>query len=156
MLSPWIKLNYKWSNRRWQEWTSTFRNQWTKMNWNGWIWSLGLPGPKGTPKSFPRDHVDMKGWVGIIWKSDRERQKGTGDREATERHMWHDSLKSGFWLKSVKDWMQGNSEPFLCFWQKLLCHSQAIVSGSPSICIGPSLFQGQNFPVSESVDRSEF
>ena len=52
--------------------------------------------------------------------------------------------------------MQGNSEPFLCFWQKLLCHSQAIVSGSPSICIGPSLFQGQNFPVSESVDRSEF
>ena len=24
MLSPWIKANWKWSNRRWQEWTSTF------------------------------------------------------------------------------------------------------------------------------------
>ena len=24
MLGPWIKANWKWSNRRWQEWTSTF------------------------------------------------------------------------------------------------------------------------------------
>ena len=24
MLGPWIKVNWKWSNRRWQEWTSTF------------------------------------------------------------------------------------------------------------------------------------
>ena len=23
MLGPWIKVNWKWSNRRWQEWTST-------------------------------------------------------------------------------------------------------------------------------------
>ena len=40
MLDPWIKIkaNWKWSNRRWQEWMSTFRNQWTKMDWNGWNW----------------------------------------------------------------------------------------------------------------------
>ena len=25
------KANWKWSNRRWQEWTLTFRNQWTKI-----------------------------------------------------------------------------------------------------------------------------
>ena len=24
MLGPWIKVNWRWSNRRWQEWTSTF------------------------------------------------------------------------------------------------------------------------------------
>ena len=24
MLGPWIKVNWKWSNRRWQEWISTF------------------------------------------------------------------------------------------------------------------------------------
>ena len=24
------------------------------------------PGPKGTSESFPRDHVDMKGRVGVI------------------------------------------------------------------------------------------
>ena len=24
MLGPWIKANWKWSNRRWQEWTPTF------------------------------------------------------------------------------------------------------------------------------------
>ena len=32
---------YSWSrgcNRRWQERTSHFRNQWNKMYWNGWIW----------------------------------------------------------------------------------------------------------------------
>jgi len=28
-------LCIKWSNRRWQEWTSHFRNQWTKMDSNG-------------------------------------------------------------------------------------------------------------------------
>ena len=37
MLGPWTKTNWKWSNRRWEEWTSNFRNQWTKMDWNGWI-----------------------------------------------------------------------------------------------------------------------
>ena len=35
MLGPWIKANWKWSHRRWKEWH--FRNQWTKMDWNGWI-----------------------------------------------------------------------------------------------------------------------
>ena len=35
MLGPWIKANWKWSYRRWQEWTWNFRNQWTKMDWNG-------------------------------------------------------------------------------------------------------------------------
>ena len=29
-------------------------------------------------------------------KSDGERQRGTDDRKATERHMRHESLKSGF------------------------------------------------------------
>jgi len=37
MLGPWIKVNWLWSNRRWQEWILTFRNLWTKMDWNGWI-----------------------------------------------------------------------------------------------------------------------
>ena len=39
MLGPWIKANWKWSNRRWQEWIPRrhSRNQQTKMNWNGWI-----------------------------------------------------------------------------------------------------------------------
>ena len=38
MLGPWIKANWKWSNRRWQEWTLTdFRNQQTKMDRNVWI-----------------------------------------------------------------------------------------------------------------------
>ena len=60
-----------------------------------------------------------------------ERQRGTGDRGATERHMQHESLKSGFWLRSVKDWTKGNSESFSCFWQKLVCLSEAIFGGPP-------------------------
>ena len=31
------QTNWKWSNRRWQAWSLHFRNQWTKMDWNGWI-----------------------------------------------------------------------------------------------------------------------
>ena len=34
MLGPRNKVNWKWSNRGWQEWTRHFRNQWTKMDWN--------------------------------------------------------------------------------------------------------------------------
>ena len=37
MLVPWIKANWKWSNGRCQEWYRHFRNQQTKMDWNGWI-----------------------------------------------------------------------------------------------------------------------
>ena len=35
MLGPWIKSNWKWSNRRWQEWTSTF---YESVNQNGLEW----------------------------------------------------------------------------------------------------------------------
>ena len=54
------------------------------------------PGPRGSSECFPRDHVDVKIQVGVARKSDGERQRETGDREATERHMQHESLKSGF------------------------------------------------------------
>ena len=40
--------------------------------------------------------MDMNSQVGVARKSDGERQRGTGDRGATERHMQHESLKSGF------------------------------------------------------------
>ena len=40
--------------------------------------------------------MDVKIQVGVARKSDGERQRETGDREATERHMQHESLKSGF------------------------------------------------------------
>ena len=35
MRGPWIKVNWKWSKRRQQDWTLTFRNQWIKMVWKG-------------------------------------------------------------------------------------------------------------------------
>ena len=35
MLGLWIKANWKWSNRRCEHWH--FRNQRTKMDWNGWL-----------------------------------------------------------------------------------------------------------------------
>ena len=34
MLGPWIKANWKWSNRRWQEWTSTFSGI-SEVKWTG-------------------------------------------------------------------------------------------------------------------------
>ena len=38
MLGPWIKVNWKWSDRRCKEWTLTFQESVKmKMNWNGWI-----------------------------------------------------------------------------------------------------------------------
>ena len=42
MLGPWIKVNWKWSTMRWQEWHSRqerqhSRNQGIKMDWNGWV-----------------------------------------------------------------------------------------------------------------------
>ena len=41
MLGPWIKANWKWSNRRWHVWHRHFRNQLTKTVWNGWMaWNL--------------------------------------------------------------------------------------------------------------------
>ena len=43
MSGPWIKANWKWSNRRWQEWTfygQHFRDQRTKMDWTGWIYLI--------------------------------------------------------------------------------------------------------------------
>ena len=36
MSGPWIKANWKWSDRRWRE-RRPSRNQWTKMDWNGWV-----------------------------------------------------------------------------------------------------------------------
>ena len=44
----------------------------------------------------------------------------------------------------MKDWTQGNSESFPCFWQKLVCHSEAIFCGSP-VCIGARPFAGSKF-----------
>ena len=35
MLGPWIKANWKWSNRRWKDWTLTF---WEPVNQNGEEW----------------------------------------------------------------------------------------------------------------------
>ena len=35
MLGPWIKTNWKWSNRDGKSEPWHFRNQWTKMDWNG-------------------------------------------------------------------------------------------------------------------------
>ena len=37
MLGLWIKVNWKWSNRDGKSEHWHFRNQWTKMDWNGWI-----------------------------------------------------------------------------------------------------------------------
>ena len=37
MSGPRIKANWKWSNKRWQGVRRHSRNQWTKMDWNGWI-----------------------------------------------------------------------------------------------------------------------
>ena len=34
MLSTWIKVNWTWSNRRWQEWTST-SSQISELKWTG-------------------------------------------------------------------------------------------------------------------------
>ena len=34
MLGPWIKANWKWSNRRWQEWTVTFLGI-SELRWTG-------------------------------------------------------------------------------------------------------------------------
>jgi len=37
-LCPWIKVNWMWPSRRWQEWHQILgRNQWTKMDGNGRI-----------------------------------------------------------------------------------------------------------------------
>ena len=36
-ISPWIKANWKWSTRRYQSEDRQFRNQWTEIDWNGWI-----------------------------------------------------------------------------------------------------------------------
>ena len=44
MLGPWIKVNWRWSNRRWQEWTLTFWEselKWTRMGEFN-IWPLYL------------------------------------------------------------------------------------------------------------------
>ena len=37
MLDPWIKVNCKWSNRRGKSAYQHLRNQWNKMDLNGWI-----------------------------------------------------------------------------------------------------------------------
>ena len=36
MLGPWIKVNWKWSTGDGKSEHWHFRNQWTKMDWNGW------------------------------------------------------------------------------------------------------------------------
>ena len=35
ILGPWIKVNWMWSNRRWQEWTSTLYEWISELQWNG-------------------------------------------------------------------------------------------------------------------------
>ena len=159
MLSPWIKVNWKWSNRRWQEWTSTFRNQWTKMDWNGWIWFLRFlkieerPGPKGTSESFPRDHVDMKGLVGVIWKSDGEKQRGTGDSEAQKdtcgMNLSNLDSEWGLWRNEHKEILS----PFSVFGKSYCALQKPFFWGVPQYIFGPCLFQGQNFPVSETIAK---
>ena len=42
VLGPWIKANWKWANRRWQEWTLTF---WESENYNGPEWWIEFRWP---------------------------------------------------------------------------------------------------------------
>ena len=121
------------------------------MDWNGWIWSLGLlkigerPGPKGNSESFPRDHVDMKGWVRVIWKSDGERQKGTGDKEATKRYMWH-SLSNpdsdwGLWRTECKEILS----PFPVFGKSCCVIHRPLFRGVPHFVLGQVFFRVKIF-----------
>ena len=50
MLGPWVKVNWKWSNRRWQEWTCHFRSQWTKVEISELKWT-------GMGKFNSDDHI---------------------------------------------------------------------------------------------------
>ena len=50
MIGPWVKVNWKWSNSRWQEWTCHFRSQWTKVEISELKWT-------GMGKFNSDDHI---------------------------------------------------------------------------------------------------
>ena len=69
-----------------------------------------------------------------------------GDKATTERHMWHESLESEFWLRATKGWTSGTSEFFpacgksnwvegLCY--NLVCHSEDLF-----FFFGPPIYFG--------------
>ena len=78
MLGPWIKANWKWSNRWWQEWNWHSRNQQTKMDWNGWIqlrWPLYLLLQAGIPeKKWRSHHGQQKSLKCSTWMQAQKRQ----------------------------------------------------------------------------------
>ena len=78
MLVPWIKANWKWSNRRWQGECRHFKNQLTKMDWNEWLllrWSLYLLLWARIPeKKWSSHHSQQKSSKCSTWMQSQKQQ----------------------------------------------------------------------------------